>query len=875
MKSLKINKNIESILNVTKNVIKQSDEFNDYYKNKDNNLYQNQLPLLMQRSRIREALYFKNRNDIQDLVLKRLETEDQDLNDDNNIIKEEEEKNSKNALTQIRKLKVRSKKLPPLCPFYNKKGELLPEVVSTSKALLSNYDTDSKFNLTHNNYNNNFPLYNFHFLMPMNKSKIKNINLYEKIDIHYEEFQNEILFEKKYENLKYNYDEIYNRKKYYKEVINNLIDEIIKLTNETQQIEEGNKIIENKEIKKEKIFEWGKNKTNISLSLNSINIKIKSINDDKIYFEYNLPLNLVPLFYFKDLEKFKLFIISIIHWDGINQKFVLEKNIYSIINNLLTNIQDLKMKFNIFENLEENDDKIEKSPKLKKTLTSGNNKKNNIMSNLAKSMLNIGMTNSTSLFAGTNVDIIQKKKIKKTQHSLYPKKEKEKEDTYINYNVFNFFWKTSNNIFQINVETPLIIFNVPSYNITIKQYIDFDLLFYLFSIKFDSWDFYIIKFISSFKLFRIVLSQMASMNYKKDINIFLEKPKIKNYDFSDDKIINIFTIKNNNFDKENDSKQNKVLINPSGFDKIEEEDKEHLNESEDENLKKEKGKNVINNTVQTEETVKSNNNDKKIIKDEINTLIEQKCFRAIVTVTDLENLIANEYIIHFNYRQFNKIKFMEKYMDKITFLIKFIDVNYENSTIKFDYDSINNFKEKAWISQLKKYNRNLKLNLDMDNTNTNNDIKIINKTVNKISTDNNKIKFNNKSRNNKKKNIKNNSSIKEDEKINTNNNINNNPNKAEFYGDTSRNTLSVEIREPEIILKYLENKGKIKKKIFKIPEADENKLISNQKNILDVFTNLCDLSQKYIQKEIEKEKAEKPKSSEKNLYYSYNKKLVK
>jgi len=217
-------------------------------------------------------------------------------------------------------------------------------------------------------------------------------------------------------------------------------------------------------------------------------------------------------------------------------------------------------------------------------------------------------------------------------------------------------------------------------------------------------------------------------------------------------------------------------------------------------------------------------------------------------------------------------------MDKITFLIKFIDINYENSTIKFDYDSINNFKEKAWITQLKKYNRNLKLNLYMDNTNSNNDIKIINKTANKINTDNNKIKFNNKSRNNKKKNINNNSSIKEDEKINTNNNINNNHNKAEFYGDTSRNTLSVEIREPEIILKYLENKGKIEKKIFKIPETDENKLISNQKNILDVFNNLCDLSQKYIQKEIEKEKAEKvekPKSSEKNLFYSYNKKLVK
>jgi len=240
-----------------------------------------------------------------------------------------------------------------------------------------------------------------------------------------------------------------------------------------------------------------------------------------------------------------------------------------------------------------------------------------------------------------------------------------------------------------------------------------------------------------------------------------------------------------------------------------------------------------------------------------------------VTVTDLDKCIANEYIIHFNYKQFNKFKFMEKYMDKITFLIKFIDVNYENSTIKFDYDGINTFKEKSWISQLKKYNWNLKLNLDMDNTSRNN-INMNNMT-NKINTEN---KTNSNSKNKKKKKMKkNNSTIKLDEKVNQNNNTNNNPNKAEFYGDTSRNTLSVEIREPEIILKYMENKGKMKKKIFKITAEDENKLISNQKNILDVVSNICDLSQKYIQKEAEKE--EIPKNAEKNLYLSYNKKLIK
>ena len=154
MKTVKINKNIESILNVTKNVIKESSEFNDYYQHKDNNLYTSQLPLLMQRSRIREALYFRNKTEIQDLVVQK--SDNSDLND--NILKEEEEKNyNKHPLTQIRKLQVRSKKLPPLCPFYNKKGELLPDVVSTSKALLTNYESDSIFNLTNINNGSNVP----------------------------------------------------------------------------------------------------------------------------------------------------------------------------------------------------------------------------------------------------------------------------------------------------------------------------------------------------------------------------------------------------------------------------------------------------------------------------------------------------------------------------------------------------------------------------------------------------------------------------------------------------------------------------------------------------------------------------------------------
>ena len=851
MKTDKLTKNIESILNVTKNVIKQNSEFNEYYQNKDINLYKSQLPLLMQRSRLREALYFKNKNNIQDLILHKTKEED----DSDNILKEEEEKNINNKLSlmEIRKLQVRSKKLPPLCPFYNKKGELLPEVVSTAKAF-NNMDSDSKFNMSNINLGL-FPNFNWHFLTPMNKNKIKTINLYENIEIHFEDFQKEVLFENKYDSLKYNYSDIFGRKSFYKEYIKVYIEDIINLTKETQLIEEGNKIIENQETKKEKIFEWGKNKNNIYLILNSINIKITDPKNNNVVFEYSLPLNLVHLFYYKGFEKFKIFIMALIHWDEKNKKFELDQNIYTIINNLLTNCRELKAKLDLFEDIEIKDDNIQQSPELKKTMTIGKNAKNK-SHNLAKSVMTMGNVNTNNLFAGTNVDIVQKKKIKKTSYKLFPKEENA--DEYLNFNTFNFYWKANDHLFHVSIETPLIIFNIPSHNITMKQFIDFELLFYLFNINFENWDFYVIKYISSFKIFRIILSQMASYNKKKDINIFLEKPKIKNYDFSDERIINIFSTENLSHLIKSKSNKNENN-NQSSFGKIEEDEKE-FNDSDilEESIKKDQ------NTVQTEETMKSINVTNNKTRKGMNTIIEQKCFRALVTVTDLEKYTAKEYEIHFSYKQFSKFKFIEKYMNKITFLIKFLNINYETSTVKFDYESLNAFNEKAWLSQLEKYNINYNLNSTVKN----------NTIIQRPKSENNNIKVNIKPKNKKIiNNIRNiMKEIKEDESV-QNLNINN-PNKAEFKGDSSKNSLAIEIKEPVIILKYLENDGKIKLKKFNVIKEDENKLIISQKNILNAIQNIFDLTQDYIK--IEKGiKPENIKSPEKNLYYSFNKKLVK
>lgn len=65
MKVSKIEKNVQPILNITKNIIKRSDEFNNYYIHEDNNLYQNQLPLLVSRTRIKEIVLHKKLNKIQ------------------------------------------------------------------------------------------------------------------------------------------------------------------------------------------------------------------------------------------------------------------------------------------------------------------------------------------------------------------------------------------------------------------------------------------------------------------------------------------------------------------------------------------------------------------------------------------------------------------------------------------------------------------------------------------------------------------------------------------------------------------------------------------------------------------------------------------
>ena len=870
MKILKIVKNIEPILNVTKNVIKESDNFNNYYIHEDNNLYKNQLPLLIRNSRIREVMSLKKlkRQDLVNIT---------EANDER-----EEQKETINpliSLSNIRNPHIRSKKLPPLCPFFSQKGELLPEVVFSSNInSRNNIKTEGSYDINISFSSNSLGKYSTRklsgFKSPTKLKKIDHSNFFKILEINFDEFQKEILNEPKYNLLKYDNVDIFGHKDFYQELIKGLVEEILILTGDEF---DKSKIEENQEIKKEKMFELGKNKKQILLTLNSLKITIielkgtstddnndKSYTKDNICFEYSLPFNLLPLFYYKGFEKFKLFIFSFFHYNEETQKFEINENISKIINILLNNCADVKFKknnedeyndeeLNILQPVDNNkrtmnlnSSKIEKSSK--KNLSS-------IKPQPFSKSMNFGMALlQNTLFAGTNIDIVSKKKLKKSKYDLYPK-EKQNED-FLNYSNFQFFWNISDKIFCINIEMPLIEFSVPFYNIIVKQYIDYELLFYLYKINFDSWDFYVIKYLSSYKKFRILFSQLTAIKPKKNINMFLDKYKNRYFEKTDTKIINIITSKllaekKVVVEKRKKTKRStnlrKIKLNSineknegSNIDKQEEENKEkekdikdiNINKIEEENneeskiKEEEKKKNTKPTALPTEETqiteqpvltTNSTEQPSKIIKLtdnqlEINSILEQKCFIALVTLTDTEKYISNQYTIHFNYFHFTKFKSMEKYMKKTSFLLKFINIHYDKTTISFDYDALNAFDENNWMNEIEKY----KLNYESE-----------------IQTENNKI-------------------INEEDKNGPPVVIN--KNKVEYPGAKKGTTIIIEIKPPILLLRRLNNDGTIFTKTTEIFEEEENKLSLNEgNNIYSLTKNMFEISIYHKKKEIDEQ----------------------
>ena len=295
---------------------------------------------------------------------------------------------------------------------------------------------------------------------------------------------------------------------------------------------------------------------------------------------------------------------------------------------------------------------------------------------------------------------------------------------------YEFFWITPKKSFILSVEIPLISIFAPTNNNIIRQYINFELLFYIYQNNFILWDFYIMKYLSTIKNFRLFFEQLYSIPKKMNISLFLTQPKIKKLLAKNSELLSIITspISEKKIKKNILSEKNIKFINKLESPKINKKFEtsrtkiyttSNLNNFKNEinnlnNFNKNRYSKQIeykmNNTL-NKSSNKSENNSSNIDTpinnhSTFNRIFIQKGLLFIASYIDDKRKISNEFSIHFNVDQLRKFQIMEVIQDKMTFFLKFMSVNYDTESISFDFDSFKNFNETNWVTEIQKYNFN-------------------------------------------------------------------------------------------------------------------------------------------------------------------------
>ena len=712
--------NVTPILKITKNVIDSSINFNEYYLQHNTNLYSKQLPLLS------SSLNLNRKNLLaRSLALTKMNQNERYFNTEGNEISKIDIENPN--YKSLRVVETRSKKLPPLCPFYNNHGELLRNVISSSKI----FPTGFKTNLNKSNAN----LYDSLALFPLSIDKNKNKKNKESF---FEDFECENCKEKiDYNLLNYDEKEIF-EKNYFdfiKEKINNI--------KEKKNGDKTNKLSKN--------FLFGKEKIKTLLNLESLSLvfeEIKDNNNDEnekntfqipIKKEINLPFEILPVFYLKNEEEFKKILINLIKFDENFEDIIFDdSNLSKILNNqfkfdfeknqrtktenskkekkhiniqekedeeinylnlqkeennenyedsLFDDLNDDKPDENKYElpndtneeNEEENDeinieqqneilDENDEEPSLNKeelkndefedvnenyeekeiiidnniSQMMGNELNNYIVDkndndNIDNLETNENLIENKKDSSTTKIQRISLKKLNSINYNLknlffdiFP--DENKNIIFNTFNIFSFLWNTPSKKFKVNLILPKIIMNMPEKNIMIQKFIEKKLFFYIYKKNFENWEFYCLKYLSSFKRFRYLLDSLSSHISLQNQLLYLTLPKIKSYNLNNIQIKNFHTDENN-----------------------------------------------------------------------INYIDTFSPFVGIISITNIEKCICNVYTIHFNFYQMKKFKKIEKFIDKINFMLKFVNFNFKLNNITFDYETLDEFKVDEWINDVRKF----------------------------------------------------------------------------------------------------------------------------------------------------------------------------
>ncbi len=487
---------IGSINKLTKKIIENSESFHSYYIDQKTNYYEDTLPLVLYEKKLKNSF-----NKSEKRLIK--------LN-----------KKYPLSLKSIRHVNIRSKKISDLCPIFNNKGELLPSVVSNSKIYKCNYS-----------YEKNKPKINLG-IYPM---KRRNLNSFQinNISSSFSNFKKDF-FSDEYLKLHYNEEVIFNQHEKY----NNIIKEKIEYF-KTNKNKNNTTFLEKK-------YNFGQKNKAMRLSLKSMKINFETPNEEiELYNNVNInknlqiefPFSLLPLFYYKGIESFKKILCSIIQFSNNYENVSINEDlIYNTLNNLKdfrTDDSELRKGSNISKNKSSiNINPIKNSPKKKISFqNTDNDNSNDEYENLRGEF---------TKYQNSVPNLREKLKFE-----IFHTENKNNDNNYSKYNIYSFLWTTNSKTFNVTITLPLITFTVPINSIKVQQFLDYELLFYIYNLNFICWDYYVMKYLSRFKQFRFLLEKLVSHSPIYNLNIFLIQPKIHKYSFNEKQYKFIHTNENN------------------------------------------------------------------------------------------------------------------------------------------------------------------------------------------------------------------------------------------------------------------------------------------------------------------------------------------
>ena len=294
---------------------------------------------------------------------------------------------------------------------------------------------------------------------------------------------------------------------------------------------------------------------NISNRINSLNDEFEYYNDDTTEKKniITLPLSYVFLFYINGLDYFKNILIGAIKFSNDFKNVHFEENeIYSIIRS--------NKNYNHSKRINTKDGGKYHFPKrgvTSKMQVSGTVINKQFSSLKSFSNLDKNKEKNVDNTSKENILYATKKKIK-VMHSNHDLKNKYLNKKDIKYSEYCFIWETPNKSYKVRIIMPLIIFWSEHIKKNIIIFCDKELFLFLLKNNFVNWDYYILYYLFTFKIFRLIIlkgisyysrynsksSYMINLYIKQFMNKINENTNILNINR---KIYNHFSDKNETY----------------------------------------------------------------------------------------------------------------------------------------------------------------------------------------------------------------------------------------------------------------------------------------------------------------------------------------